>query len=187
MSAPVTAPAATARPPGVARRGNHPALALAVIVTCQLMAVLDMTVVNVSLPRIQAALHFSAAGLSWVLNAYTLAVGGLLLLGGRAGDILGRRRVFAAGVGLFTAASLAGGLARSAAWLVAARAAQGVGAAVAIPSTLALLMITFPDGPARHRALGLYSGVSAAGGSVGLILGGVLTHLASRRSVLFLD
>src|SRR5262249_41511086 len=161
MSAPVTAPAATARPPGVARRGNHPALALAVIVTCQLMAVLDMTVVNVSLPRIQAALHFSAAGLSWVLNAYTLALGGLLLLGGRAGDILGRRRVFAAGVGLFTAASLAGGLARSAAWLVAARAAPGVGAAGALPSPPAVPSVTLPDGPGRGPGAGARSGAAA--------------------------
>ena len=186
-TASATAPATGTRPPGAARRGDRPGIALAVIVTCQLMVILDATVVNVALPKIQSSLHFSATGLSWVLNAYTLALGGLLLLGGRAGDILGRRRVFAAGVALFTAASLAGGLATSAGWLLAARAVQGVGAAVAAPSTLALLMITFGEGPPRNRALGLYSAVSAAGGSIGLILGGMLTDWVSWRWVLFIN
>jgi EmrB/QacA subfamily drug resistance transporter len=187
MSVLATEPVAAARPPGAARRGGHPAIALAVILTCQLMVILDGTVVNVALPKIQSGLHFSATGLSWVINAYTLTLGGLLLLGGRAGDILGRRRVFSAGIALFTVASLAGGLATSAGMLLAARAVQGVGAAIATPSTLALLMITFPAGPARNRALGLFSAVSAAGGSVGLLLGGALTDWISWRWVLFVN
>src|ERR1035438_6759938 len=121
---------------GPARR--HLGLALAVIATAQLMVVLDATIVNVALPHIQHALGFSGTGLEWVVNAYTLTFGGLLLLGGRAGDILGRRRVFIAGMILFSAASLAGGFATTQAWLLAARAVQGAGAAVIAPSALAL-------------------------------------------------
>src|SRR5882724_1125537 len=177
----------TERAPGAARRGNRPAIALALILTCQLMAVLDATVVNVALPQIQAGLHFSPTGLSWVINAYALALGGLLLLGGRAGDVLGRRRVFIAGITLFTLASMAGGVATSATMLVAARAVQGVGAAIAVPNTLALLMLTFPEGPARHRALGLFAAVSSAGGSIGLVVGGALTGWVSWRWVLFIN
>jgi EmrB/QacA subfamily drug resistance transporter len=177
----------TAHIPGVARRGDHPRIALAVILTCQLMAVLDATVVNVALPKIQGGLHFSSTGLSWVINAYALTLGGLLLLGGRAGDVLGRRRVFIAGLALFTAASAFGGLATSAGMLIAARAIQGVGAAIAIPNTLALLMINFPEGPARNRALGLFAAVSSAGGSIGLLVGGALTDWVSWRWVLFIN
>src|SRR6266568_4113057 len=120
------------RPPGAARRGVHPALTLTVIAGAQLMVVLDATIVNIALPHIQSALHFSTTSLSWVLNAYTLTFGGLLLLGGRAGDILGRRRVFIFGILLFSLASLLGGLATSSAWLLAARALQGVGAAIGL-------------------------------------------------------
>lgn len=174
------------RPVGVVRR-EYPGIALAVIVTCQLMLVLDGTVVNIALPKIQGALHFSATGLSWVLNAYTLAFGGLLLLGGRAGDVLGRRRVFVAGIALFTVASLVGGFANSAAWLLITRAGQGVGAALAAPSTLALIATTFAEGPQRNRALGLFSAASGAGASVGLILGGILTAALSWRWVLFIN
>jgi EmrB/QacA subfamily drug resistance transporter len=177
----------TTRAPGAARRGDHPGIALAVILTCQLMAVLDATVVNVALPRIQHGLHFSATGLSWVVNAYALTLGGLLLLGGRAGDVLGRRRVFMAGITLFTLASMAGGLATSATMLVAARAVQGVGASIAIPNTLALLMLTFPEGPPRNRALGLFTAVASAGGSIGLLVGGALTDWVSWRWVLFIN
>src|SRR5690348_2135008 len=166
---------------------QHPALSLAVIVTCQLMLTLDVTVVNIALPTIQRALHFSATNLSWVLNAYTLCFGGLLLLGGRAGDILGRRRVFMAGLSLFTGASLLGGLAPTAGWLLAARAAQGIGAALAGPSALALIATTFPEGPPRTRALGVYSAVASAGASLGLILGGLLTAGASWRWVMFIN
>src|SRR6266571_1437327 len=126
------------RAPGQARRGTHPGIALAVIAGAQLMVVLDATIVNIALPHIQGALHFSTTGLSWVLNAYTLTFGGLLLLGGRAGDILGRRRVFITGILLFSLASLLGGLATSSAWLLACRALQGVGGAIASPTALVL-------------------------------------------------
>src|SRR3954454_15114466 len=162
-------------------------VALAVIVTCQLMLILDGTVVNIALPKIQQDLHFSATGLSWVISAYTLTFGGLLLLGGRAGDILGRRRVFVAGIGLFTLASLLGGLAPSAGLLLAARALQGLGAAIAAPSTLALIVTTFAHGPERNRAIGIYSTIAPIGGALGLILGGVFTSLASWRWGLFIN
>src|ERR687898_155669 len=121
------------RSAGAARRGDHPALALTGIAASQLMVVLDATIVNIALPQVQQALGFSTTDLSWVLNAYTLTFGGLLLLGGRAGDILGRRRVFIAGILIFSLASFLGGLATSSGWLLAARALQGVGGAVAAP------------------------------------------------------
>lgn len=177
----------TAPTPAEAPRSRRPALALAVILTCQLMLVLDGTVVNIALPRIQDVLHFSASNLAWVLNAYMLAFGGLLLLGGRAGDIFGRRRLFIAGIALFTIASLLGGFATTSAWLVTARAAQGVGAALAAPSALALIATSFPEGPQRNRALSYFSAVSSAGGSLGLILGGMLTSWASWRWALFIN
>ncbi|GAA2088873.1 MFS transporter [Actinomadura alba] len=169
------------------RSGHHSGISLAVILACQLMVVLDATVVFVSLPDIQQSLHFSATGLSWVTNAYSLAFGGLLLLGGRAGDVLGRRSVFLAGIALFTLASLLGGFAGSAAWLLAARAAQGVGAALAAPSALALIATNFAEGVERNRALSIFSAVSSAGASIGLILGGMLTEWASWRWVLFIN
>ncbi|HEY1570426.1 MAG TPA: MFS transporter [Pseudonocardiaceae bacterium] len=161
-------------------------IALAVIVTCQLMVVLDSTVVNIAISQIHASLHFSTAGLSWVIDAYSLTFGGLLLLGGRAGDTFGRRRMLIVGLVVFTVASLAGGLATSSAMLVIARAAQGVGAAMAAPSTLALIAATFAEGRARNKALAIFSAVSAGAGSLGLILGGSLTEL-SWRWVLFIN
>jgi EmrB/QacA subfamily drug resistance transporter len=170
-----------------APRGLHPSIALAVIVTCQLMLILDTTIVNIALPNIQDGLRFSDTGLSWVLNAYTLAFGGLLLLGGRAGDILGRRRLFTVGILLFSAASLTGGFATSATWLVASRAVQGVGAAIAAPSALSLITTTFQEGPPRTRALSIFSSVSAVGASIGLIAGGMLTSWVSWRWVLFVN
>lgn len=173
--------------PRVAERKSHPTIALAVILTVQLMLVLDVTVVNIALPQMQAALHFTQGNLSWVLNAYLLTFGGLLLLGGRLGDLVGRKRLFIGGVALFTLASVAGGLAPSAAWLVTARAAQGIGAALAAPSALALLMVSFPEGPARNRALSYFTAVSSAGGSIGLILGGMLTAWVSWRWSLFVN
>src|SRR6516162_11271965 len=130
----------------------RPGLALLVIATAQLMVVLDATVVNVALPHIQRALGFSGSGLEWVVNGYALALGGLLLLGGRAGDLLGRRRMFVIGLLLFSAASLAGGLATSQAWLLTSRAVQGVGGAIVAPTALALIATTFPEGPPRNRA-----------------------------------
>src|SRR6266568_3449923 len=147
----------------------------------------DMTVVNIALPHIQADLHYSATSLSWVLNGYTLTSGGLLLLGGRAGDILGRRRMFIAGISLFTLASLAGGLATTAGLLLAARAAQGVGGALASPAVLALIVTSFPEGRERTRALGIYMGVITGGSSLGLVLGGVITEWLSWRWVLFIN
>src|SRR5579864_1403166 len=162
-------------------------LALAVIATAQLMVVLDATVVNVALPHIQAALGFSGSGLEWVVNAYALVLGGLLLLGGRAGDQFGRRRMFVAGLLLFSAASLAGGLATSQAWLLAARAVQGAGGAIVAPTALALIATTFPEGPPRNRAMGVYAAMSGAGGAVGLITGGLLVTYASWRWVLFVN
>jgi EmrB/QacA subfamily drug resistance transporter len=162
-------------------------LALAIIVTCQLMLILDATVMNVALPRIQAGLHFSATNLSWVITSYTLTFGGLLLLGGRAGDMFGRRRMFIGGVALFTLASLLGGFATSAGWLLATRVLQGVGAAAAGPSTIALVATTFTDARERVRALALLSGVASAGFAIGLIVGGLLTELASWRWVLFIN
>jgi EmrB/QacA subfamily drug resistance transporter len=153
----------------------------------QLMLILDMTVVNVALPRIRDDLGFSTASLSWVLNAYTLTFGGLLLLGGRVGDVLGRRRTFLAGVAVFTLGSFLGGLAPTAGLLVAARALQGVGAAVAAPNVLALITTSAESPAARNRALALFSAVSSAGGSLGLLLGGALTGYASWRWSLFIN
>src|SRR5436309_12804034 len=125
--------------------------ALAIILVSYFMIVLDISIVITGLPKIRQGLNFSATGLSWVQNAYTLAFGGLLLLGARAGDILGRRRMFVAGLALFTIASLAIGLAQSSAWLIAARALQGDGAAVLAPSTLALLLTNFAEGPGSSQ------------------------------------
>ena len=166
---------------------RHLGVALLVIATAQLMVVLDATVVNVALPHIQTALGFSGSGLEWVVNAYALALGGLLLLGGRAGDLLGRRRMFVTGLLLFSAASLAGGLATSQAWLLAARAVQGAGGAIVAPTALALIATTFPEGPPRNRAMGVYAAMSVAGGAVGLIAGGLLVTYASWRWVLFVN
>jgi EmrB/QacA subfamily drug resistance transporter len=157
------------------------------MLSAQLMIILDMTVVNIALPHIQTSLHFSGASLSWVLNGYTLTSGGLLLLGGRAGDILGRRRMFIAGISLFTLASLAGGLANTAGLLIAARALQGVGGALASPAVLALIVTSFPEGRERTRALGIYMGVITGGSSLGLVLGGVITEWLSWRWVLFIN
>jgi EmrB/QacA subfamily drug resistance transporter len=162
-------------------------LALAVIAAAQLMVVLDATIVNIALPSIQRALNFSPTGLEWVINAYSLTFGGLLLLGGRAGDLFGRRRIFVTGIALFTLGSLAGGFASSAAWLIAARAAQGIGAAIVAPTALSLIADTFSEGPERNRALGVYAAVAGAGGAAGLLLGGLLTDLASWRWVLFVN
>ncbi|GAA3532008.1 MFS transporter [Aeromicrobium panaciterrae] len=171
-------------PPDTNRRTSY---GVAIVLVAQLMLVLDVTVVNVALPRIQTDLDFSPAGLSWVLNGYTLAFGGLLLLGGRLGDVFGRLRVFELGLGLFTVASLAGGLAPNPDLLVVARVLQGVGAAIAAPSVLALLTTSTPDTASRNRALALFTAVSSAGGSLGLILGGVLTDLGSWRWTLVIN
>jgi len=171
----------------LARRGFHPGITLAVIAASQLMVVLDATIVNIALPHIQQALNFSTTSLAWVLNAYTLTFGGLLLLGGRAGDILGRRRTFIAGILLFVLASFLGGLAQSSAWLLAARSLQGVGGAIASPAALALITTNFPEGPERNRAFGLFAAVSGSGAAIGLLAGGMLTSWLSWRWVLFVN
>ncbi|HEY1827771.1 MAG TPA: MFS transporter, partial [Acidimicrobiales bacterium] len=160
---------------------------LFVILAAQMMVVLDTTIVNVALPHIEGGLHFSGASLSWVLNAYLLTFGGLLMLGARSGDLLGRRRTFLAGIAIFSASSFLGGVATTAWMLLAARALQGVGAALAAPSSLALLTSVFSEGKARTRAIGLFTTVSAAGGAVGLVAGGVLTELVSWRWVMFVN
>lgn len=160
---------------------------LAIILASYLMIVLDISIVITALPKIQHSLGFSATGLSWVQNAYTLVFGGLLLLGARAGDMLGRRRMFLAGLAVFSAASLAIGMAQSAAWLLAARAMQGVGAAILAPSTLALLSTGFAEGPARTRALSWYAATAGVGASVGLVLGGVLADWVSWRVGFFIN
>src|SRR6201999_3957661 len=165
----------------------NPAIVLAIILGCYLMVVLDASVVITALPDIRTDLGFSPASLSWVQNIYALAFGGLLLLGARMGDLLGRRQVFVGGIALFTVASMLGGLAQSETWLLAARALQGVGAAIAAPSTLALLTISFPEGSERTRAIALYSAVASAGASVGLVLGGMLTTWISWRWSLFIN
>jgi EmrB/QacA subfamily drug resistance transporter len=173
--------------PGAARREGHPGIALTVIAACQLMVVLDATIVNIALPHIQDALKFSTTDLTWVVSAYTLTFGGLLLLGARAGDILGRRRVFIVGILLFSIASLLGGLAQEPWQLLAARALQGVGGAIASPTSLALITTTFPEGPERNRAFGVFAAVSAGGGAIGLLAGGMLTDWLNWRWVLFVN
>ncbi|HEY9376956.1 MAG TPA: MFS transporter [Jiangellaceae bacterium] len=189
MSYDSTAVENTAPEREVAENGHghrHLGIALTIISAAQLMIVLDVSVVNIALPSIQTDLGFSAANLPWVINAYVLAFGGLLLLGGRAGDLLGRRRIFLAGIGLFTLASLLGGMAQGEAWLLAARALQGVGAAIIAPTALALITTTFPAGPRRNRAFAVYAAMSGMGAAIGLIVGGALTEV-SWRWTLFIN
>jgi EmrB/QacA subfamily drug resistance transporter len=182
-----TQPATERAAPGGGTAPRHLGLALLVIATAQLMVVLDATIVNVALPDVQKALGFSGTGLEWVVNAYALTFGGLLLLGGRAGDILGRRRVFIAGIILFSVASLLGGFATSQAWLLAARALQGVGGAIVAPTALSLVTTNFPEGAPRNRAMGVYAAMSIGGAAVGLMAGGLLTTYLSWRWVLFVN
>ncbi|HET7420828.1 MAG TPA: MFS transporter [Candidatus Dormibacteraeota bacterium] len=168
-------------------RPRNLTLALLVIAFAQLMVVLDTTIVNVALPSIQRALRFTATDLEWVVNGYSLAFGGLLLLGGRAGDLFGRRRMFVAGVLLFAAGSFAGGLATTSTWLIVARAVQGAGGAIVAPTALSLIAETFAEGSARNRALGIYAGAAGSGGAVGLVLGGLIVNYLSWRWVLFVN
>jgi EmrB/QacA subfamily drug resistance transporter len=175
---------------GARRRIRRPARAavmLAVILTTQLMVVLDGTIVNVALPDIQRGLAFSPTQLSWVINAYGLTFGGLLMLGARCGDLLGRRRTFLVGIGIFALGSLAGGFAGSAFVLLAARSLQGIGGALAAPATLSLLMSMFPEGRERIRAIGLFAAVSVGGAASGLLAGGLLVQFASWRWVFFVN
>jgi len=173
---------------GIAGSRTRPAaLVLAVVCVAQFMVVLDVSIVNVALPNMQRDLHMSQNGLGWVLNAYTLTFAGFLLLGGRAADLWGRRRLFLIGVALFTLTSLLGGLAQTGTELIVARALQGLGGAVLSPATLTILTTTFTAPKARTRALGLWSAVAGAGGATGVLAGGVLTDLLSWRWILFIN
>jgi EmrB/QacA subfamily drug resistance transporter len=157
------------------------------LLSCQLMFTLDTSVIVTALPKIHETLHFSASGLSWVQDAYTLAFGGLLLLGSRLGDVLGRRRVFLTGVSVFAAASLLAGLAPTAEVLIVGRAIQGIAGAIAAPSTLSLLLATFTEAHARSRAIAMYSSVASGGTAIGLIVGGFLTSALSWRWGMFIN
>ncbi len=167
--------------------GKRLGVALAVISAAQLMIVLDTTIVNVALPTIHKSLHFSTASLEWLITAYALTFGGLLLFGGRTGDLYGKRRMFMTGIAIFATASLLGGLATTEAWLIITRGLQGAGAAIAAPTALSLIAANFPEGQQRNRALGVYAAMSAGGGAVGLLLGGLLTDLVSWRWVFFVN
>jgi len=173
-------------PPATARRHAPDWVILAIACVAQFMVVLDVSVVNVALPSIGRDLHYSATGLQWVVNAYVLTFAGFLLLGGRAADIFGRRRVYLFGMALFVGASLLGGLAQNSAWLTAARAAQGIGGAFLSPATLTIIVTTF-SGSRLPKALGAWSAVAGAGGAVGSILGGILTAELNWRWVLFIN
>ncbi len=162
-------------------------LALLLLAMTQFVIVIDASIVNVALPSIGRHLHFSRDDLTWVVNAYTLTFGGFLLLGGRLADLLGRRRMFMLGLVTFSLASFAGGIAQSEAWLLAARAVQGLGAAIVSPAALSIITTTFADGAERNRALGIWGAVAGAGGAAGVLLGGILTSGLSWRWVLFVN
>ncbi|MFC4591067.1 MFS transporter [Sphaerisporangium corydalis] len=167
--------------------GARPGLTLAAVAVVQFMVSLDLSVVNVGLPRIAAGLGFSAVGLTWVIHAYALTFGGLLLLGGKAADRYGRKRVLLLGLAVFGLASLLGGFAQNPGQLVAARLAQGVGAAALAPAALASLTSAFPTGRARVRAFGVWAAMNAAGGAIGVLIGGLLTQYAGWRWVMFVS
>ncbi|HEY6150147.1 MAG TPA: MFS transporter, partial [Gaiellaceae bacterium] len=160
---------------------------LAVIVAAQFMVVLDVAIVNVALPSIKTDLHFSQESLQWVITAYAITFGGFLLLGGRAGDILGRKRMFLIGVTIFSIASLVCGLANATGVLVAARAVQGFGAAIVSPATLSIITTTFEEGAQRAKALGVWAAIAIGGSAVGLIVGGALTQLLSWPWIFFIN
>jgi EmrB/QacA subfamily drug resistance transporter len=160
---------------------------LALIAVAQFMVILDSTIVNVALPTIKVDVGFSEQNLSWVLNAYTLIFGGFLLLGGRAADRIGRRRVFMAGIAIFAGASLACGLSQSEGMLLVARGVQGFGGALASPAALSLILTTFAEGPERNRALAVWGAIAGAGGAIGLLLGGVIVEVLSWRWVFFVN
>ena len=181
---PVTRRAGT---PAGAGRVRHRGLALGLILLAQLLVVIDGSIVTLALPAIQRGLGFSSAGLVWVISAYALAFGGFLLLGGRLADLLGRRRILIAGAGLFTIASLACGLAGSPGMLVAARAAEGLGAAMMAPAAMSLILAIFPEGAERNRALGALGAVSGAGGAIGVLAGGMLTTWLSWAWIFFVN
>src|SRR4029450_3540817 len=170
-----------------ADREDNRWVTLVLVCLAQFMVILDATIVNIALPTIQEDLHFSQADLQWVVNSHTLLFGGFLLLGGRAPDILGRKRVFIAGTILFSAASLLNGLATSSEMLIAFRGLQGLGGALVSPAALGIITTTFPEGPERTKALGVWSAIAAGGGAFGLLLGGFLTDLLSWEWIFFVN
>ena len=181
----MTTPLSADRAPEMNERQKNRALLL--LAMTQFVIVIDASIVNVALPSIGSHLHFSQDSLTWVVNAYTLTFGGFLLLGGRMADLLGRRKMFMLGLVVFSLASLLGGLAQSEAWLIVARAVQGLGAAIVSPAALSIITNTFADGPERNRALGIWGAVAGAGGAAGVLLGGILTSGLSWRWVLFVN
>jgi EmrB/QacA subfamily drug resistance transporter len=183
---PRTTPAGPAEGPDKARP-KHLNATLFLACLAQFMVILDVSVVNVALPAIRNGLHFTEVDLQWVVNAYTVTFAGFLLLGGRAADLLGRRRVFVSGLILFALASLAGGMADSRTVLIAARAVQGLGGAVIAPASLSIITTTFTEGAARNRAVGIWGAMGGAGGAAGVLLGGVLTDLLGWRWILFIN
>src|SRR3954465_12897843 len=182
-----TTSSASAVPASRAASRINPNAVLAVVALAQFMVILDATVVNVALPTIRRELGFSEQSLSWVLNAYTLMFGGFLLLGGRAADRLGRRRLFVAGIALFSGASLICGLSQSEPMLLIARGAQGLGGAMVSPAALSIVLTTFAEGPERNRALGVWGAIAGAGGAIGVLLGGVIVQAISWRWVFFIN
>jgi EmrB/QacA subfamily drug resistance transporter len=174
-------------PPTATRTGPPEWLILTLVCSAQFMVVLDISIVNVALPSIQHSLGFTEASLQWVVTAYSLTFGGLLLLGGRLADLFGRRRIFLVGLAVFTVSSLLGGFAENQATLIAARALQGVGAAILSPATLTILTVTFTDQKARAKALGVWSAVAAGGGAAGALFGGILVQYLSWRWILFVN
>lgn len=169
------------------RRSTNPWLVLVLVCIAQFMVVLDATVVNVALPSIQTDLGMSQADLQWVVNSYTLIFGGFLLLGGRAGDLIGRKKLFLAGLVVFTVASLLNGLATSSEFLILARGLQGLGGALIAPAALSIVTATFREGAERTKAMGIWSAIAAGGGAVGLLLGGILTDLLSWPWVFYVN
>ena len=161
--------------------------AFAVLAVAFFMTVVDLTIVNTALPTIGRDLHFSATNLQWVVTAYALTFGGFLLLGGRAADLLGRRRVLMAGLGVFAAASLGCALATGEGFLIGARAVQGLGAAVMVPAALSIVMNMFEEGAERNKALGIWGALAASGATVGLVAGGLLTRYAGWQYIFFLN
>ena len=166
---------------------TNPWLVLVLVCIAQFMVILDATIVNVALPSIQTDLNMSEASLQWVVNSYTLLFGGFLLLGGRAGDLIGRKRLFLAGLVIFSVASLLNGLADSSNWLIVARGLQGLGAALISPAALSIVTTTFAEGRERAQAMSVWSAIAAGGGAVGLLLGGILTELFSWPWIFFVN